>query len=183
MKEAIARYFIAIVPPAPVFDQALALKKYFRDQYGSKAALNSPPHITLHMPFNWKQKKEPELCKRLTLFSAGRSRFKIRLAGFSCFQPRVIFIRVCDNPVLQEFQRELESFCRRELNLFNAQYQDRPFHPHLTVAFRDLKKVAFEQAWEEFRQRDFEGDFLTDRITLLRHDGKSWQPCEDFLLA
>ena len=62
-------YFIAIIPPSPVYEEALELKKYFKEQYGSKAALNSPPHITLHMPFLWNEEKEKKLTERLLVFS------------------------------------------------------------------------------------------------------------------
>ena len=49
------QYFVALIPPSPVYEEAQALKEYFREKYNSKAALNSPPHITLHMPFFWKE--------------------------------------------------------------------------------------------------------------------------------
>ena len=51
-------YFIAIVPPSPIYDEALEQKEYFKAKYNSKASLNSPPHITLHMPFRWSEKEE-----------------------------------------------------------------------------------------------------------------------------
>ena len=44
-------YFIAIVPPSPIYEEAFEQKVYFKTKYNSKASLNSPPHITLHMPF------------------------------------------------------------------------------------------------------------------------------------
>ena len=56
-----ALYFLAIIPPSPLYEEALELKNYFKENYQSKASLNSPPHITLHMPFQWKQEKEEDL--------------------------------------------------------------------------------------------------------------------------
>lgn len=50
-----ALYFIALVLPSPLYEEVTRLKEYFRDRYNSKAALRSPPHITLHMPFKWKE--------------------------------------------------------------------------------------------------------------------------------
>ena len=64
------RYFIGIVPPFPIFEQVLEVKHYFRDHFQSKAALQSPPHITLHMPFDWKDKKEAELIDSLQKLSS-----------------------------------------------------------------------------------------------------------------
>jgi len=173
-------YFIAIIPPSPFFEEAQALKEYFRDQYHCKAALNSPPHITLHMPFQWKEAKEEKLVTALRAFSSGKNLFSIYFNDFSCFVPKVIYIDVKPSDPLTMLQHELHRFCKTELNLFNAQYRDLPFHPHLTLAFRDLKKNVFPEAWEEFKENKFSGEFPITKITLLKHDGKRWQPFHDF---
>lgn len=47
--------------------------------------------------------------------------------------------------------------------------------PHLTIAFRDLSKEAFAQAWPELQQRDFEVSFIADKLFLLKHNGKVWE--------
>jgi len=176
-------YFIAIVPPSPVYEEAQEMKAYFRDHYKSKASLNSPPHITLHMPFRWKEKKETELIIALNEFASQLIPFNLKLKNFSCFSPKVIFIDVDTNPELNDLQKELHRFCKRELNLFNADYKEQPFYPHLTLAFRDLKKPSFQKAWEEFKDKDFKADFLVERITLLKHTGKVWQVFNDFSLT
>ena len=180
-KEGTALYFIAIVPPSPIFDQALELKNHVKQQYRSKAALNSPPHITLHMPFEWKEKKEEELVSKLKLFSKSKETFELELKNFGCFAPRVIFINVIENEKLRNFQRELHGFCKIELNIFNAQYKNMPFHPHLTLAFRDLKKPMFEKAWEEFEGKEFSAAFIADRFTLLKHNGEAWESFSEFV--
>lgn len=169
-----ARYFIAVVPPSPVREEAQALKEYFRDQYASKASLNSPPHITLHMPFLWKLRHEESLIQRLQTFAAGHAAFTLTLNNFGCFEPRVIFAAVQPSEPLHALQHALTRFCRRELNLFNADYQDRAFHPHLTLAFRDLKKSSFAEAWNDFQSRKWVASFHVDAITLLKHDGTRW---------
>jgi 2'-5' RNA ligase len=175
------QYFIAIIPPPPVSDDALRLKHYFRDQYNSKASLNSPPHITLHMPFKWKEEKEGDLLEALAQFATGREAFKVELINFKAFPPRVIFIDVEANPLLNALNKDLHRFCKRSLNLFNADYKDLPFHPHLTLAFRDLKKPMFAKAWEEFQQRTFSARFNVGSFVLLKHSGKIWEPFREFL--
>jgi 2'-5' RNA ligase len=55
-----------------------------------------------------------------------------------------------------------------------------PFHPHLTVAFRDLKKPNYQLAWEEFKSKNFQAEFIADKITLLKHTGKVWEIHQEF---
>src|SRR5262245_8445063 len=111
------QYFIALIPPSPVYDEALALKNLFNENFQTKAALKSPPHITLHMPFEWKVAKEGLLIGSIERLSAGLSPVRVVLEGFGCFPPRVIFIHVVSSEALSAFQKEVKLFCRRELNL------------------------------------------------------------------
>src|SRR5690349_2276863 len=90
--KSIERYFIAIVPPFPIYNQVQEFKYFCRDNYRSTASLNSPPHITLHMPFEWSQGKEHVLCDKLEFFFAAMKSFQVQLLNFSCFAPRTIFI-------------------------------------------------------------------------------------------
>lgn len=176
------QYFVALIPPSPVYEDAQGLKEYFRDNYHSKAALNSPPHITLHMPFFWSERKEIKLITKLRDFARHCDPIKICLDNFSAFPPRVIFINVTESDALDQLQVRLHRFFKRELDIFNANYQDRPYHPHLTLAFRDLKKAEYHRAWEEFRTREYKAEFMADRIALLRHNGRKWEVLQDFLL-
>jgi 2'-5' RNA ligase len=176
------QYFIAIIPPAPIFEEALTLKQYFQTTYNSKAALNSPPHITLHMPFWWKKEKEDQLVSQLKRFAEKYDPIKICLDNFSAFTPRVIYINVTESEALNQFQKSIHRFCKTELNIFNANYKELPFHPHLTLAFRDLKKDAFKEAWEEFKTKEYKAEFMADKFSLLKHDGKKWNVTKDFNL-
>jgi 2'-5' RNA ligase len=180
--DTLKQYFIAFIPPSPVYEEAQALKQYFKEKYKSKAALNSPPHITQHMPFRWKEAKEDELTQKLQLYVRGFDPIKICLDNFSSFAPRVIFINVVNSLALNDFQKGIQRFCKKELNLFNANYREDPYHPHLTLAFRDLKKAAYKEAWDEFKSKEFKAEFMADKLSLLKHDGKHWAVHQDFNL-
>lgn len=104
------------------------------------------------------------------------------LRDFHWFEPRVIFIPVNESNALQNFQQSLMKFCKMKLNLFNAQYRDLPYHPHLTLAFRDLKKDAFYRAQEEFSQKKFHATMEVKEFTLLKHDGDHWNEMQQFSL-
>lgn len=175
-------YFLAIIPPTPIYEEALAQKQYFKEHYKSKASLNSPPHITLHMPFRWKEQDEGDLSDQLKEFSTNNQPVPIKLENFSSFPPRVIFINVVRSQELDNLQKKLKRFCKRGLNLFNADYKELPFHPHLTIAFRDLKKANYFLAWEEYENKKFHAEFLADKLALLKHNGRVWKVHWEFQL-
>lgn len=175
-------YFIALIPPSPIYDQALEQKFYFKDHFNSKASLNSPPHITLHMPFRWKEQKENELAEKLRTFIKNFEPIKVCLDNYSSFPPRVIFINVVKTVALENLQKGIHKFCKKELNLFNANYKELPFHPHVTLAFRDLKKPSYQKAWNEFENREYKAEFIADRIDLLKHNGRVWHVFKEFNL-
>ena len=175
-------YFVAIVPPSPIYEEAFEQKVYFKTRYNSKASLNSPPHITLHMPFKWKESEEQELVNELQAFANGKSPITIQLNGFSSFPPKVIFINVEISGELDGLHKDLERHFKKQLNLFNAKYKDLPFHPHLTLAFRDLKKPNYQQAWEEFVGKNYEAAFIAEKIALLKHSGTVWEVFREFEL-
>jgi 2'-5' RNA ligase len=182
-KPGISKYFIAVVPPSPAFEQARQWKEYFKVEFNSKAALNSPPHITLHMPFEWKTEKEKKLIDQLALFSATQHPFDLELNNFGSFPPRVIFIQVVENLKLTQVQASLTRFRKTELNLFHANRLNQPYHPHLTVAFRDLKKSVFPKAWEFVQDLNFNARFTCRELVLLKHEGRVWQQAKTFPLG
>lgn len=173
------KYFIAILPPEPVFSEIEQIKLEISKKYNNKSALRSPAHITLHMPFEIKEKKEASLIESLEKFRF-HSGFKIQLKNYSCFEPKVIFIDVTKNELLSAFQKELVFHVKSEFNIFN-QYEDkRAYHPHVTIAFRDLKKENFYLANEEYKTKVFSAEFTVSSFFLLKHNGKIWEPFKEF---
>jgi 2'-5' RNA ligase len=178
----IQKYFIAIVIPEPFQKEVMALKQLVMDRYNSKAALRSPAHITLHMPFEWKEEKESILIETLQQFSFKKD-FKIELHDFYCFEPRVIFIDILKNELLAELQRNLVSYVKRNLQLFNQADDMRGFHPHVTIAFRDLRKENFYEAYTYFKTQNYTASFNVTNYCLLKHTEKEWKIHKEFSIS
>lgn len=166
------RYFIAIIPPEPLFSKVENLKKELMLNYHTAAALRSPAHITLHMPFLWSEAKESRLFQVLAQTSKYEP-FTVELNGFGAFPPRTLYIQPEHNQALHEFQESITHQTRKQLNLFHAEHIN-GFQPHMTIAFRDLKKPDFYKAWEEFKDKPFEDEFTAEGFWLLKHTGKFW---------
>ena len=119
----------------------------------------------------------------LTDFGRAQAAFSLGLQGFGAFAPRVIYVAVEENTQLRVLQKALADFMRRSLKVFDPNYKERGFHPHMTIAFRDLKKALFPQVWAEFQDRPFQASYEVNSLWLLRHDGKQWQPVHEILLG
>ena len=181
MKKIHPLYFIAVIPPSEQKEKIQELKESFANKYKCKAALKSPPHITLHMPFRFPEEKEKELIALLKEPYDSISSM-ISLNNFGCFPPRVIFIKVDEAGNLFSLYKEVSSRLRK-VNVTNADYKNFGFNPHLTIAFRDLKKSVFNEAWPEYKQEFFTSQFLVDKLCLLKHNGKHWEEFRFFGLS
>ena len=183
MKQTVARFFIAILPTEDISKQVRIWQQELGDRYGAKASLRSPPHLTLHMPFQWKESREQQLIEGLSNFFGSTAPFLISLEGFGAFPPRVIYVNVKDTPELGACHKALTRFCRVNFDLHNSTYGDHPFRPHITLAFRDLRKSYFPKAWSEFSAKDFRVEFQVNQVCLLRHTGKEWTVYKEFKMA
>ncbi len=180
MKEDVGLYFLAIVPKRPLRDRIREIKIEFAEAYLSKASLRSPAHITLHMPFQWKFDKEELLFSAISTLVQKVNIFTIDLNGFGAFKPRVIYLNVIAPETLHELQQDLNRMMKREFNIFNANWRDYPFNPHMTLAFRDLRPVNFDKAWKENKDRVFTESFEADSLVLLKHNKKEWEIYREF---
>ena len=166
-------YFIAIKAPEAVDEQVLQWKHFMRDRFGCIVALKSPAHITLISPFWMKVDLQPMLEKTMTEFSTTQTSFPVNLKNFDCFSPRVIFVHVEPSEFLDSLKAGLENHILK--NGFDIKRETRAFHPHITIANRDLHKKDFAEAWEHFNKKRFTAAFIANGITLLKHNGLRWE--------
>lgn len=160
-------YFLAVVAPAHINEQVLKWKHYMREHYGCAVALKSPAHITLVPPFWMDTSLEKKLMADVDAFAAQQYQFDIQLKNFDAFKPKVIFVGVEKNDELSKLRSALEDH-------LNFKKETRPFHPHLTIANRDLRKKDFTPAFEHFNNINYEEKFTAAGISLLRHNGTEW---------
>lgn len=174
------RFFIALLPPEDIQERVNEIKQYFAQVYQSRAAQKSPPHITLQPPFEWQLDQLSVLEQSLLNFTKSQAPVPIILSGFGAFIPRVIYINVSKTSELMALQKSLVDYLKTSLEIVESGDKDRPFAPHMTVAFRDLTKPNFRVAWPEFQNQQLEFKFTASRLTLLIHDGQRWNINSEF---
>ena len=172
-------FFIALLPPSEVQEFATKVKQHFAEVYNSRAALKSPPHITLQPPFEWEIEQLPILKEKLTEFTQNQSPIPITLHNYSAFKPRVIYINVFKTAELLAAEKKLTNYLEESLNIVHLPSKNRPFSPHMTVAYRDLNKENFYKAWEKFQDQELHFEFRVNHLTLLKNTGV-WTIYQDF---
>lgn len=175
--------FVAFIPDDPLKNTIQEMKYEVRDKFGSEHSLNAPPHVTLLSPFRLQEGKADELDSLLEVFGQGFEPVPVKLDGFSTFPPKVVFVDVEKTPALMEIQDRLEKLARSNPDIFQYGYDERPFHPHITLAFKDLTKSNFIGAWKHYRDKEFKKEFVGKELCLLHHNGENWEVVKRYSLV
>jgi len=176
-----ALFFIGIIPHTEILDEVQEFKHYCKTRFDSSKALNSPAHITLIPPFKFEFKDVNNLVKHLNEDLNKYKEFYLSTDGFDHFGDRVLFVKLEKNRELDELQFKLK-------NRFNAHpdivpNKNQNFHPHMTIAFRDLTKENFYEAWDHFHKIHYKRVFYVKGYFLLKHDGQKWKILNQFNFA
>lgn len=173
-------FFVALLPDEAIQQEVTALKGVAAEQFGSSHALKSPPHITIIPPFRLSVAQLPALEHTLSLAASQLAPFPVRLNGFDHFGRRVIFVDVgMDEPLLNSYRLTSEVF-HQQLGL---KPDSRPFHAHMTVAFKDLHPSVYPKAWAYFSSQPYKRTFMAQALTLLKHSGQRWEPQGSYKLS
>ena len=171
-------YFIALLPDLEIQQEVTAFKQECAVQFNASHALKSPPHITLIPPFRWNPKEMEKLKLSLVDFAFDQLSFSIYLNGFASFPPRVLFVDVEQNETLVALQSDLLKHLQQQLHFKNKNAQR--FHPHMTIAHRDLEEAVFPTAWAYFSKIKYERQCLAGDLVLLQHINRKWEILERF---
>lgn len=166
-------YYIAVLPPARIRKEIKDLKTEILTRFGSRYALRSPAHITLQMPFHFKEQDESGIIEALEDFAKEQPQFICEIDGFGYFERKTIFAEVIPNEELKNLRRSLQLLLEKSFG-FNPGQLPQRFHPHITIANRDLKEENFDPCWTTFSERPYRRSFTVNQLTLLKHRGDHW---------
>ncbi|HEY0054933.1 MAG TPA: 2'-5' RNA ligase family protein [Pedobacter sp.] len=175
-------YLTAILPPAHLSDEIDDIRKELSDRYQMFAALKPPVHITLYRPVDVPQDFESHLIKLLRPVSMSHSPFTVDLLNFNSFNIQTLYITAVKNQLLSGLQKDVSAVFNKNKIDTKEVKGNTTFHPHVTVAYRDIPPEKFPFIWDELKNRKFKRSFSVDHFTLLKHDGKRWQRFREFEL-
>lgn len=167
-------YFLAGLCPEEISIEVQNFKVWMQLHYGCKVALKSPSHITFIPPFWFRQSEEELLIQTLNDYDPVIESVLIDLTGFSHFSNRVIFIETKNNVQLNQLKESIENHFRKAVGAV-IKTDERKFHPHVTIANRDLKPGDFNSAWQHFASKKYSANFLLNKLSLMKHVQSKWQ--------
>jgi 2'-5' RNA ligase len=168
------KYFLALVPPSDILEKVNEIKIALREQFGIKYALKSPPHVTLKMPFNYSEAKEDRLREMLEVPLKEQRSFPVTISGVGAFGNRVVYLNITPSEELVGLQSAISKFCKTQLHLVE-ELSDRSYHPHMTVAFKDLKASQFQEVFDFVSSRKIELEFVAEEVTILKRTDGKWK--------
>ena len=171
---------LAILPPDPVFSHARQEQERISKTWGPHHALRTPPHVTVIPPLALETSELRLLNAIVEVIAPAIKSFPVALNGYGAFKPRVIFIQ----PEVSEPLMELYKICyqavRSKLPHTLDQYPDKPFHPHITLAHKDVSRTQFEKMWEYYSMHEYHASFMVDHYSVLRHENEGWKVEKEF---
>ncbi|NMB00615.1 MAG: RNA 2',3'-cyclic phosphodiesterase [Firmicutes bacterium] len=158
-------FFIGIRLPQELEETCERYRRMFK-------APRTVAHITLIAPFTWeKSKKDLETVLKMAVRSNGP--FHITGSDLGSFGTKVLFINVDLNRELSSLQEALARSLRTEGVLVD----DRPYHPHITLATRITSQqfARYKSALEDFKPNYA---FRCEEITLFQMTKeRRWLDC------
>jgi 2'-5' RNA ligase len=174
-------YYVTLLCPLDIDEQVHEHKNYMRRTFGCDVASKSPSHITLIAPFFMSGGKSKELEERLEAFESTVNEVSLNLNGYGHFENRVIFVDVEPSAALETLQEQLEVYLKNNGFPFIKEAK-KPFHPHVTIATRDVKPEDFEAAWPTFEGKEFTASFTTNTMHLMKLSEDRWIHEKQFVL-
>lgn len=175
-------YLLALMPPPELSARIRTIQEDFAAAYHCRAGLKNRVHITLLPPFRVGAEEAALLSGSLAEWAAQQAAFPVALRQFRSFRRNgVIFIDVVVDDALESFQHRLEMHVRNllpEVSLSSHQ----PYHPHVTIGYRDIPPHRFREAEAAYLALPFEASFPADRFYLWRHNGAKWEIGATWLL-
>jgi 2'-5' RNA ligase len=166
-------YFLAIVCPAELENEVQKHKQWLQKNFGCANALKSPAHITLIPPFWWRSDDENVLRLWLNNFTPFDP-FTIALNALNTFGKNVLFINVLPSDKLNELQSNIQQHFELQSGR-QIKPGNRPFHPHITLATRDIRPGDLEKAKAYLADKIAYMKFECKNISLLKLTEGRWK--------
>ena len=171
-------HFIGVLLPDDLTCVVEECRRYMNRTYGCRSGHATPVHVTLVPPFALPRDYTTEDVVEALLRGVPQDfSFSARTENFGAFGDRTLFAAVRPAPEWNRLKNAAETALR---GAFPGclRKDPRPFHPHITVANRDIPPGASTAALRVLNGKKFEEDFPVDNMTVFVRKGGGWEAAQ-----
>lgn len=171
-------HFIGVLLPDNLTSMVEECRRYMNRTYGCRSGHATPVHVTLVPPFALpRDYTTADVVEELLRGVPQDSGFSARTENFDAFGDRTLFAAVRPAPEWNRLKNAAETALR---GAFPGclRKDPRPFHPHITVANRDIPPGASTAALRVLSGKKFEEDFPVDNMTVFVRKGGGWEAAQ-----
>ena len=106
--------------------------------------------------------------------------FQIEFTGYGCFKNSVIYMDMVVSSQIENLYREWRTALETGMPHLLKRYPDRPYHPHLTLAHRDVSPEVFKLMWEYYKEREHKTSVTFRSFGILHQQPAKWVVEEEF---
>ena len=172
---------IAILLPQPISAHVKSEQQFLADHFGPRHALRTPPHITLIPPLEVNDEDIKKIVSIGKEIATQTQCFKLELNGYGAFKPRVVFIKLIENIMLNNLYQLWRKNIEQQAPHLLERYPDRSYHPHLTLAHRDVTPQQFDNIWKWYKVKSFESVIEITGCWMLKHSSSGWAKEQEFI--
>ncbi|WP_222537513.1 2'-5' RNA ligase family protein [Pedobacter polysacchareus] len=160
------RYLIAILPPTALTEEINQIRRACSQKFKVYKALRPPVHITLQFIRSLDESYEEKLINSLSE-ARNFKPFVQQLDNFSGFQnAKAVYISGTKTKEIENLHKQIKA-CTKAFSkdIFGS------LTPHLTIAYRDVSSVLYEEILAYYKNESFHAQFVVNHFSLLKHDG------------
>jgi len=166
-------YNLRIVPPEPMLQEIVQIKRQFEVAFGRQPLSRSKPHITL-AKFEMYPEDEEILLKYFGQLSEFK-KFQIGIQGFDIFENKsnTLYIKVLNTEKIKKIHTQLKILWIRD---FHKELRSIKIAstPHITISKTDGNKMLRESL-DYFQEKEYVRQFEVSQLTLVsRKEYKTW---------
>ena len=177
-----SRFAVYLIPPYHLARDVNEAHAMLRKQFGFSAADRFPVHCTIKGFFKKNNRPAADLQKDLDVFFEDQRALPVSVEDFRIdpigFGLSLMDLKGKPNQEFLEFRDKLVEITKPYIADdcdFKAHDLGRPFHPHITLSFRDIPNELYDDVFKWMEDGpDFTGPFLANTYHLLEFFSEDW---------
>lgn len=157
-------YLLVISPHQSLQEKMGKIKKEIHEKHRSSFLLNRKNDIRLARFFSWEMMEE-KIIQHLKKTAMGTSAFKVNLKDYGTFPSHTFFVNVETKVPFQMLMKEIRTAKRLMKSPEKEPFFVNEFYIPLAIK---LKPAQYNNLWNEYKHRDFTGNFIADNMLLLK---------------